>query len=156
MQKKRFKRDFDYYIDEYMYNCRSGKLRPKTMIGYKQSRRLFERWCLEETNIIIAIKAGSCRGSIPISSGFGPAHGSGITAIHILVSTGSHKCSAGQCHRNHTEMFQPLKIIAEDVIVEWNRRCNLKTQEGDAHASRNKDGGRFPRGDSSHCAAQSP
>ena len=51
MQKKRFKRDFDYYIDEYMYNCRSRKLRPKTMISYEQSLRLFERWCLEEANI---------------------------------------------------------------------------------------------------------
>ena len=49
--EKRFKRDFDYYIDEYMYNCRSRKLRPKTMISYEQSLRLFERWCLEEANI---------------------------------------------------------------------------------------------------------
>ena len=49
MQKKRFKRDFGYCIDEYMYNCRSGKPRPKTMIGYEQSLRLLERWCLEET-----------------------------------------------------------------------------------------------------------
>ena len=31
MKKKQFKRDFDYWIDEYMYNCRSRKLRPKTM-----------------------------------------------------------------------------------------------------------------------------
>ena len=44
MKKKQFKRDFDYYIDEYMYNCRSRKLRPKTMISYEQSLRLFERW----------------------------------------------------------------------------------------------------------------
>jgi integrase/recombinase XerD len=51
MKKKQFKRDFDYYIDEYMYNCRSRKLRPKTMISYEQSLRLFERWCLEEANI---------------------------------------------------------------------------------------------------------
>ena len=51
MKKKRFKRDFDYYIDEYMYNCRSRKLRPKTMISYEQTLRLFERWCLEEANI---------------------------------------------------------------------------------------------------------
>ena len=29
MKKKRLKRDFDYWIDEYMYNCRSRKLRPK-------------------------------------------------------------------------------------------------------------------------------
>ena len=51
MRKKQFKRDFDYYIDEYMYNCRSRKLRPKTMISYEQTLRLFERWCLEEANI---------------------------------------------------------------------------------------------------------
>ena len=51
MKKNRFKRDFDYYIDEYMYNCRSRKLRPKTMISYEQSLRLFERWCLEEIEI---------------------------------------------------------------------------------------------------------
>ena len=51
MKKKRFKRDFDYWIDEYMYNCRSRKLRPKTMISYEQTLRLFERWCLEEANI---------------------------------------------------------------------------------------------------------
>ena len=51
MKKKRFKRDFDYWIDEYMYNCRSRKLRPKTMISYEQTLRLFERWCQEEANI---------------------------------------------------------------------------------------------------------
>ena len=51
MKKKQFIRDFDYYIDEYMYNCRSRKLRPKTMSSYEQSLRLFERWCLEEVNI---------------------------------------------------------------------------------------------------------
>ena len=51
MKKKRLIRDFDYYIDEYMYNCRSRKLRPKTMQSYEQTLRLFERWCLEEANI---------------------------------------------------------------------------------------------------------
>ena len=51
MKKKRLKRDFDYWIDEYMYNCRSRKLRPKTMISYEQTLRLFERWCQEEANI---------------------------------------------------------------------------------------------------------
>ena len=51
MKKKQFVRDFDYYIDEYMYNCRSRKLRPKTMQSYEQTLRLFERWCLEEANI---------------------------------------------------------------------------------------------------------
>ena len=51
MKKKRFVKDFDYYIDEYMYNCRSRKLRPKTMQSYEQSLRLFERWCKEQMNI---------------------------------------------------------------------------------------------------------
>ena len=51
MKKKRFKRDFDYWIDEYMYNCRSRKLRPKTMSSYEQTLRLFDRWCQEEANI---------------------------------------------------------------------------------------------------------
>ena len=58
MKKKRFKRDFDYWIDEYMYNCRSRKLRPKTMISYEQSLRLFERWCLEEANITEPVTLG--------------------------------------------------------------------------------------------------
>lgn len=51
MKKKQLARDFDYYIDEYMYNCRSRKLRPKTMISYEQTLRLFERWCLVEAGI---------------------------------------------------------------------------------------------------------
>lgn len=51
MKKKQFKRDFDYYIDEYMYNCRSRKLRPKTMISYEQSLRLFELRCIKDVNI---------------------------------------------------------------------------------------------------------
>ena len=38
MKKKRFVKDFDYYIDEYMYNCRSRKLRPKTMQSYPTSK----------------------------------------------------------------------------------------------------------------------
>ena len=36
MKKHRQIRDFDFYIDEYMYNCRSRKLRPKTMLSYEQ------------------------------------------------------------------------------------------------------------------------
>lgn len=51
MKKQKTIRDFDYYIDEYMYNCRSRKLRPKTMISYEQTLRLFERWCQDEANI---------------------------------------------------------------------------------------------------------
>lgn len=53
MQKKRVVvKDFDYYIDEYMYCCRSKRLRPKTMQSYEQTLRLFERWCLEEEKIV--------------------------------------------------------------------------------------------------------
>ena len=51
MKKHRQIRDFDYWIDEYMYHCRSRKLRPKTMQSYEQTLRLFERWCREEENI---------------------------------------------------------------------------------------------------------
>ncbi|MBQ7874958.1 MAG: phage integrase family protein [Oscillospiraceae bacterium] len=51
MKKNVYLKDFDYYIDEYMYNCRSRKLRPKTMMSYEQTLRLFERWCLEEEKI---------------------------------------------------------------------------------------------------------
>ena len=51
MMKAKTIRDFDYYIDEYMYHCRSRKLRPKTMSSYEQTLRLFERWCLEEAEI---------------------------------------------------------------------------------------------------------
>lgn len=43
--------DFDFYIDEYMYNCRSRKLRRKTLQVYEQSLRLFERWCLDVVGI---------------------------------------------------------------------------------------------------------
>ena len=53
MQKKRIVKDFDFYIDEYMYCCRSKRLRPKTMQSYEQTLRLFERWCLEEENIAV-------------------------------------------------------------------------------------------------------
>ena len=56
MKKNRLIRDFDYYIDEYMYNCRSRKLRPKTMQSYEQTLRLFERWCAEELRIFTVDK----------------------------------------------------------------------------------------------------
>ena len=51
MRKCKITKDFDYYIDEYMYYCRSRKLRPKTMNSYEQTLRLFERWCEEEEGI---------------------------------------------------------------------------------------------------------
>lgn len=51
MRKTRVTKDFDFYIDEYMYYCRSRKLRAKTMQSYEQTLRLFERWCSDEENI---------------------------------------------------------------------------------------------------------
>lgn len=51
MRKNTVTKDFDYYIQEYMYNCRSRKLRPRTMHSYEQALRLFERWCLESERI---------------------------------------------------------------------------------------------------------
>jgi len=42
---------FDWQIDEYMINCRSRQLRPKTMNSYEQTLRLFERWCREQLGI---------------------------------------------------------------------------------------------------------
>ena len=42
---------FDWQIDEYMINCRSRQLRPRTMNSYEQSLRLFERWCKEQLGI---------------------------------------------------------------------------------------------------------
>ena len=47
MKKNMVKKDFDFYIDEYMYNCQSRRLRPKTMNSYEQTLRLFERWVRE-------------------------------------------------------------------------------------------------------------
>lgn len=52
MQKKRIVQDFDFYIDEYMYYCRSRRLRPNTMQSYEQTLRLFERWCEEEESLV--------------------------------------------------------------------------------------------------------
>jgi len=37
----------DEWICEYMYYCRSRKLRPKTMNSYEQTLCLFERWLRE-------------------------------------------------------------------------------------------------------------
>lgn len=37
MRKTKVEKDFDYYIEEYMYYCRSRKLRPKTMNSYEQT-----------------------------------------------------------------------------------------------------------------------
>ena len=49
--KGHIKRDFDFYIDEYLYYCQSRRLRPKTMSSYEQTLRLFERWTREQKGI---------------------------------------------------------------------------------------------------------
>ena len=51
MKQTKSVRDFDFYIDEYMYNCQSRKLRKKTLQTYEQTLRLFERWCLDQMGI---------------------------------------------------------------------------------------------------------
>lgn len=51
MKRTKSVRDFDFYIDEYMCNCQSRRLRHKTLQSYEQTLRLFERWCLEEMGI---------------------------------------------------------------------------------------------------------
>ena len=51
MKRAKSVRDFDFYIDEYMYNCQSRKLRKKTLQTYEQTLRLFERWCLDAMGI---------------------------------------------------------------------------------------------------------
>lgn len=51
MKRSKTVRDFDFYIDEYMYNCQSRRLRAKTLQTYEQTLRLFERWCREEMGI---------------------------------------------------------------------------------------------------------
>ena len=43
--------DFEWQIDEFMVDCRSRQLRPKTMNSYEQALRLFARWCRENMNI---------------------------------------------------------------------------------------------------------
>lgn len=50
-KKQAIIKNFDFYIDEFMYYCRSKRLRPKTMQSYEQALRLFERWCSEEEKI---------------------------------------------------------------------------------------------------------
>lgn len=51
MKRIQIIKDFDYYIDEYMHDCRSRKLRPRTMQSYEQTLRLFERWCMDTAEI---------------------------------------------------------------------------------------------------------
>ena len=51
MRRRAAKKDFDFYIDEYLYYCQSRRLRPKTMTSYEQTLRLFERWLREEAGV---------------------------------------------------------------------------------------------------------
>ena len=51
MNRVKTVRDFDFCIDEYMYNCQSRKLRKTTLQAYEQALRLFDRWCLDEVGI---------------------------------------------------------------------------------------------------------
>lgn len=51
MKKSMVKKDFDFYIDEYMYYCQSRHLRPRTLSSYEQTLRLFERWVREEESL---------------------------------------------------------------------------------------------------------
>ena len=50
-KKETAKQNFDFYIDDYMYDCQSRRLRPKTMTSYEQTLRLFERWVKEREGI---------------------------------------------------------------------------------------------------------
>lgn len=48
--------DFDWQIDEFMVYCRSAQLHEKSIKSYEQTLRLFERWCMEEMNILTVDK----------------------------------------------------------------------------------------------------
>ena len=50
-KQQEVKRNFDFFIDEYLYNCQSRRLRPKTMNSYEQTLRLFERWVKEQEGV---------------------------------------------------------------------------------------------------------
>ncbi len=43
--------DFEWQIEEFLVDCRSRQLRPKTMNSYEQALRLFARWCREQMKI---------------------------------------------------------------------------------------------------------
>lgn len=45
------KANTDQQIDAYMVYCKSRQLRPKTMLSYENTLRLFEKWCKEEMEI---------------------------------------------------------------------------------------------------------
>ena len=47
---------FELLTDEFMLYCCSTQLREKSMAGYEQTLRLFERWCAEELRIFTVDK----------------------------------------------------------------------------------------------------
>ena len=51
MRRGMVKKDFDFYIDEYMYYCQSRRLRQRTLNSYEQTLRLFERWLREQEGV---------------------------------------------------------------------------------------------------------
>ena len=51
MKFQQAEKDFEYYIDEFMYYCQSKRLRDKTLQSYEQTLRLFERWLRESEGI---------------------------------------------------------------------------------------------------------
>ena len=51
MRKQQKPRDFDHYIEEYLYTCQSRGLRAKTMASYEQTLYLFARWAREQEHL---------------------------------------------------------------------------------------------------------
>ena len=46
-----FNYDFDFQFDDFMLYCRTRQLRPRTMLAYEQTLRLFQRWLKDEFQI---------------------------------------------------------------------------------------------------------
>ena len=46
---------FDYDIDDFMSDCQSRHLRPKTMQSYEQALRIFEKYMVEAQNVTEAV-----------------------------------------------------------------------------------------------------
>lgn len=51
MKRKVVVKNFDYFISEFMYFCKSKQLRPKTLQAYEQTYRLLEKWLKNEKGI---------------------------------------------------------------------------------------------------------
>lgn len=51
MRKRQKPKDFDHYIEEYLYTCQSRGLRAKTMASYEQTLYLFARWAREQEHL---------------------------------------------------------------------------------------------------------